>query len=240
MSPFYYICRIKLGTVLRCSRYEFLGTLKRTHIFPTVFACACAAVHSMANIRLNLMNITFIFCSISEIQIRCCLFATCLKHRFLMTDLTRAWYCILLAWFYADVTYIQNCFIIWHMVCFYGQETKCVDSMFSDCVWQGVLILWTWMSCVVKIRCYGIGFVIVLFKDCISFWLLWGDPQMVKLAIPWSSLRKLLFKLQEMKKNVITFSGAWSLIRLNVKGMFQLNFEFGMPAWNLLFWLING
>ena len=32
---------------------------------------------------------------------------------------------------------------------------------------------------------------------------------------------------------------AWSLIRLKVNGMFLSNFEFCMPAWNLLFWLIN-
>jgi len=45
---------------------------------------------------------------------------------------------------------------------------------------------------------------------------------------------------QKYQNSKITFVGAWSLIRLNVKGMLLWNFEFCMPAWNLLFWLING
>jgi len=70
MSAYSNICRMKSETVFKMYKIvpRYIATDTR---FPTGFF-ACAAVHSMANMRLSLMNIIFIFRRISVIQIRRC------------------------------------------------------------------------------------------------------------------------------------------------------------------------
>jgi len=64
MSPYSNICRIKLGTVFKMYKIVPRCIATDTRFSHRVFACA--AVHSMANMRLSLMNIIFIFRSIYE------------------------------------------------------------------------------------------------------------------------------------------------------------------------------